>query len=176
MFEPVLVTEHLLSSYLGRDIAEICSNSFANRRENHCAHFVSHVLDLQFGKTCRELVSRNNRFAPGANVRVQEIFARCPAVEALDHCPTRGSALIFVSEERNFQGAPMVLRNVPKKHIGILLNGNVWHYSNTRDKVVQQSVAEFFYHYPQQRNALWLGTLPPTSQPTPFQGLACRAG
>lgn len=169
------VTESLVNSYLALDIKDICSNSYNAANENHCAHFVSHVLNLDFGMTCRKLVSSTKRQAPGANVRVQEVFAACPEVEELNMCPTQGAALIFVSAPANFHGSPAQLRNVPKKHIGIIVNGRVWHYSNSRDQVVVQILAEFIRHYPRQTNALWIGSFPLGAQPANYGGLACHA-
>lgn len=167
------ITANLLNSYLGLDIREICSNEYNAADNNHCAHFVSHVLGLDFGMTCRRLVGRSHRHAPGANVRVHEIFAQCPQTEELVSCPTQGSALIFVSKSSNFTGTPTRLRNVPRKHIGILLNGTVWHYSNSRDRVITQTVSDFLYHYRRQRNALWIGALPHNARPQYYAGLQC---
>ena len=49
--------------------------------------------------------------------------------------------------------------NVPKKHIGIFINGTIWHYSNSQHKVVTQTPAEFIKHYPGQGFALFYGQL-----------------
>ncbi|MGE0482259.1 MAG: hypothetical protein AB7Q17_17515 [Phycisphaerae bacterium] len=161
-----------LDDFLGKTIADFCSNGYTDTTDNHCAHFVCHALNLSFGMTCGQLVSASQRKNTGANVRVHELFARCPRVEELRQCPTVGSALIFVSEQRNFRGTPVELRNVPKKHVGILMNGRVWHYSNTQDKVVVQPASLFLFHYSGQQNALWIGELPPESMGA---GLSCRA-
>lgn len=167
------ISAGLLDSYVGKDIADICSNRYGSSNINHCAHFVSHVLGLEFGMTCRQLVAQSRREAPGANVRVHEIFAECPEVQELLECPTTGAALIFVSAPGNFRGQPVAMRNVPRKHIGILFNGKVWHYSNGRDRVITQIVSDFLRHYPRQTNALWIGSLPGSASPRLFQGLAC---
>jgi len=42
----------LLNSYVGKNISEICLNGYANNNDNHCAHFVSHILNLHFSLTC----------------------------------------------------------------------------------------------------------------------------
>ena len=110
------------------------------------------------------------RLAAGANVRVQEIFDRCPKVEEFLSCPLAVEGLIFVSAPRNFvtrAAARPRMRNVPRKHIGIILNGTIWHYSNSNRKVVKQNMAQFIHHYRRQQNALWYGSLPSGSKPTP---------
>lgn len=161
-----------LDGYLGQTIGELCPNGYTDKSLNHCAHFVCHALNLSFDMTCGQLVPAAQRKNNGANVRVQELFARCPRVEELRQCPTLGSALIFVSAPHNFHGSPVALRNVPKKHVGILMNGRVWHYSNTQDRVVVQPASTFLFHYQNQQNALWIGELPPGASGS---GLACRA-
>ncbi|MEX2560243.1 MAG: hypothetical protein WD403_10035 [Pirellulales bacterium] len=160
-----MLTETLLNGYLGKHISQICPNAFHADSENHCAHFVSHVLNLSFGMTCGHLVAGSQRKGPAGNVRVQELFAQCPNARELDVCPQYMEALIFVSAPRNFQtgGSRPVLANVQNKHIGLFLNGQIWHYSNSRRQVIQQILAQFIHHYPQQQNALWVGDLPITA-------------
>jgi hypothetical protein len=157
-----------LNSLLGMHIRQLCVNGYAADSDNHCAHFVSHVLNLGFGYTCSDAVAAPQRRGAGANVRVHEIFDRCPGVRALDHCPARFEGLIFVSAPGNFTtdaAGRASLRNVPKKHIGLFLDGEVWHYSNGQRQVVRQSLAQFIRHYPNQRNALWVGEIPAGAMP-----------
>lgn len=164
------MTVQLLNDYLGQGIRDICPHGFDAAGDNHCAHFVGHVLNLDFGLTCAAMKGRRGA-AAAANLRVHEIFARCRETREMVECPTTGEGLIFVSGERNFRqraAQPVRLRNVRKKHIGIVLNGMVWHYSNRRGRVVQQPVGEFLSHYPRQQNALWWGTFPPVARPAWF--------
>jgi hypothetical protein len=147
-----MINASLLDTYLGKHISAICNNGFASDSANHCAHFVSHVLSLSFGYCC----GRN-----GANLRVHEIFSRCGSVEELRECRADyGSRLLFVTAERNVTIAAQTMVNVPKKHIGIVYGGLVWHYSNSRREVVKQVADTFIYHYKNQQNGLWLGTFP----------------
>lgn len=161
-----------LDSLVGMTIADFCPHGYAAANVNHCAHFVSHVLNLSFGMTCNRLVAGRANQAGGANIRVQEVFDKCSNVRQLLQCPLVGEGLIFVSAPSNFvqAGNSMALRNVPKKHIGLFLGNSVWHYSNSRDRVVRQAVEEFINHYPKQANALWLGDIPAGARP--FQCVA----
>jgi hypothetical protein len=153
-----------LNGYVGHPIKEICPHGYDRASDNHCAHFVSHVLQLGMGYTCAQARGR----VDGANIRVQELFALCTSRQEILECPTAGEGLIFVSERSNFRGSPTRIDNVPKKHVGIHLNGKVWHYSNTRHRVVTQTVGDFLFHYPRQHNALWHGSLPVQCRPTEF--------
>jgi hypothetical protein len=165
-----MVTLSLLNDYLGRGISDICPHGYDAGRDNHCAHFVSHALNLSFGLTCASMKGIRGATA-AANLRVHEIFDQCTSTREVIACPATGEGLIFVSDRRSFHqrpGGAVQLRNVPKKHIGIALNGTVWHYSNSRDRVVNQSVAEFLFHYPRQQNALWWGAFPVTAQAAGF--------
>ena len=53
----------------------------------------------------------------------------------------------------------------PKKHVGIYCDGNVWHYSNTKDKVVKQTPDEFAKHYGNSGFAVFYGTFPAGADP-----------
>lgn len=147
-----------LVDYEGKHIKEICSSGFVGDEKNHCAHFVSHVLGFGFGLTCRALTGKGHG---KANVRVQEIFAKCPKVGRWvdgDAAPAQG--LMFVTDDTNVNLTAKIMKNVPKKHIGIYVGGDVWHYSNSRDKVVKQPVSQFSKHYPGDNITLFYGTFP----------------
>ena len=159
-----MLSTSTLDTYLGKSISEICPYGYDSATDNHCAHFVAHSLQLEFGLTCAQMRGRIG----GANLRVHEVFAQCSNTREILECPTTGEGLIFVSDRTNFRGTPTQISNVPRKHIGILLDGRVWHYSNTRQRVVIQTVSEFLFHYPRQSNALWYGALPMQSRLTTF--------
>jgi len=210
-----MINATLLNSYLGKPIEEICLNGFISHKENHCAHFVSHVLDLDFGRTCTYLTRHQKKKGKtaGANVSVKEIFDRCAQVYEVfefNSCPAVVTGLIFVSAEKNFLSKPSAFlgtvapapanpltlmgtnqpqickpatfvgtvkgpkkkatmrSGVKKKHIGIIYNGQIWHYSNALGKVVVQTMAQFINHYPKQQNALWFGGIPAEANPHPW--------
>lgn len=152
-----------LNSFLGKSMAEICPSGYADTSNNHCAHFVGHALDITAGLTCHGMTSGKKRKGEAASLRVQEIFAVCPSVAEYNDTMVGKRGLMFVSAPSSFvtTGGKTTIRNVPKKHIGIFLNGTIWHYSNSRNKVVTQTPAQFIKHYSGQTNALWFGTLPP---------------
>jgi hypothetical protein len=156
------LSANLLNQYVGKNVVDLCAFGFTNGSENHCAHFVSHVLQLEFGYTC----------APGGrNIRVQEVFAKCPKVGKFDDRPSE-ACLVFVTKASNVHLASKVMDNVPKKHIGIYYNGTIWHYSNSQGRVVTQVPSDFIKHYPNQTNALFYGTFPPDATAVPFVPVA----
>lgn len=166
-----MLNKAVLDGLVGKTIGEFCAHGYDAKNDNHCAHFVSHVLNLNVGMTCGRLVPTPDPKAAAASVRVHEIFDASRNVRQLVQCPLRGEGLVFVSAATNFvrQGTTTALRNVPKKHIGLFLGNDVWHYSNSRDRVVRQSAEEFLTHYPKQTNAIWLADIPATARP--FQSL-----
>jgi hypothetical protein len=153
----------LLNSYLGHNIGEICGLGFTDPTLNHCAHFVNHVLQLGFGATCGPLSHG------GRNIRVHETFAQCPVVGRFDALASE-SALIFVLAPGNVNLRAHEMDNVRKKHVGIYLNGTLWHYSNTQYRVITETPGEFIHHYPDQTNELFYGRFPSRSAPIPFGG------
>ena len=52
------------------------------------------------------------------------------------------------------------MANVPRKHVGIFLNGIIWHYSNSQHRVVKQLPGQFALHYPSPDNGMFYGSLP----------------
>jgi hypothetical protein len=163
------LNESLLNSYLDLHIGDVCLNAYKDDSDNHCAHFVNHAMQMTFGYTCDKIVPAKQRIAVGSNVRVHETFDQCPSKEKIETTASK-TGLCFVSLAGNFVkvGSTYQLANVPKKHIGVMVGNNVWHYSNSKHKVVKQTLAEFILHYSGQTNALWWGQLPAMAMPTPW--------
>jgi hypothetical protein len=154
-----MVDTALLSTFLGKHINQICPNGFTNNSDNHCAHFVSHVLGYTFGVTCRTMGRPNGA---AANLRVQEVFPRCPTVGAWALKPVPLIVcLAFITRASNVNLTTKVMANVPRKHIGIFAGGFIWHYSNSMQKVVKQTPDQFSHHYNPPDNAMFFGTLLP---------------
>ena len=133
-----------MESFLGKDISAICGNGFHDASANHCAHFVSHAMEFTFSFNCRQFVGGNK--AP-ANVRVHEIFAECPRVGRWENTNAAATQLIFVTRKDVVNIATKTMQNIPQKHIGIYQNGFVYHYSNTDDRVVKQTVSDFLARF-----------------------------
>lgn len=153
-----MITAAQLDALLGQEITRICAVGYTNRADNHCAHFVSHVLGYQFGFTCRGMVAGTGT---PASIRVHELFGRCPSVGAWMNKPaTLAQGLVFITNASNVNLQNKSMTNVPRKHVGIFIGGNIWHYSNTRDQVVKQTPAQFANHYPSPDNAMFYGEMP----------------
>lgn len=151
------ITRERLLTMEGKTISEFCPNGFTGASTNHCAHFVSHVLDFSFGYTCDQETGVGES---GANIRVHQVFARCPEVGKWAQLGSRTTCLVFIIQAGNVNLRQKQMSNVPKKHVGIYVNGTIWHYSNKRDKVVSQTPAEFRQHYSGEGFALFFGTFP----------------
>ena len=166
-----ILNQPLLESYRGSHISEICLNRFDGNDRNHCAHFVGHVLQISHGKTCHRMVHRSHRVMDGGTILVSDLFDISPNVRELVACPTTGQGLIYVSAPGNFQqigSNAYRIKTVRKRHVGLLLNGSVWHYKNSQNKVISQPVSQFLSHYRRQNNALWIGDLPSLSRPVAY--------
>jgi hypothetical protein len=156
--EARMITAATLDNLLGREITTICEVGYENRNDNHCAHFVSHVLGYQFGFTCRGMVAGTGT---PATIRVQELFSRCPSVGKWESRPPElNTCLVFITKGSNVDVQARTMVNVPRKHVGIFIGGSIWHYSNSRDKVVKQTPQEFSRHYAPPDNAMFFGALP----------------
>ena len=156
------LTETDLKGLLGKHIRDICPFGFAGDAENHCAHFVSHVLGYQFGANCKMMSPRGGSGTP-ASIRVQEVFARCLQVGNWDGLPTPLFwGLVFITNAHNVNVQTKSMVNVPRKHVGIFYGGSrtIYHYSNSHHKVVSQTPAEFSTHYRAPDNSMYWGSAP----------------
>lgn len=155
-----MLSESTLRGYLGKHIRDICPIGYAADTDNHCAHFVSHVLGYQYGATCRTM--KNGQGTP-ASIRVQELFPRCVSVGTWDQLPVPLFwGLVFITRASNVNLNTKTMQNVPRKHVGIFYGGarTIYHYSNSRRQVVCQSPEEFSRHYSAPDNAMFWGAAP----------------
>jgi hypothetical protein len=132
----LVIDRSLLDSYLAKNIKDICEFKNWSASSNHCAHFVSHVLQLHFGYTCDK-----KKDGAGYNVRVKEVWERCHDYASFD--AGAGACLVYATKAGNVDLGKKSIANVSDKHIGIFTNGAIWHYDNTLDKVVSQTPEEF---------------------------------
>jgi hypothetical protein len=138
------VTPKDLDAKAGKTITDFCSVLTAADL-NHCAHFVSHALDITVGMRCG-----NMRWATrgtGVSIRVDEIFNYCTDRGPWASLPnTHNACLIFVTLAGNVTtsaGGLPTMGDQPRKHIGIHISGHVWHYSNGQDFVIRETVSAF---------------------------------
>jgi hypothetical protein len=129
-----------LAKYVGKNINAICGNGFHDPAINHCAHFVSHVLELEFDLNCHGMSGGSK---PAGNIRVQEIFPHCPKVGRWQDADKSKTQLIFVTKAANVDLAKKTMVNIPRKHVGIYHQGQVYHYGNTADKVTVDTPESF---------------------------------
>src|SRR2546428_5344695 len=116
-----MISATTLQRYLTKNISEVCLNGYANPNDNHCAHFVSHALGFRFGYTCGNMT---RGLGPTACIRVQEVFHRCPAVDAWASKPILlTQCLVFITKASNVNVSTRTMVNVPRKHVGIFLDG-----------------------------------------------------
>jgi hypothetical protein len=159
-----------LSETLNKTIADFCQNNFTGTAENHCAHLVCHVLELDSGYDCKTHKNGNH---PGSCLRVQELFPECPQVGNWNSAPA-GMKIVFVTDKSNVDLPAHTMRNVPRKHVGIFSDGHVYHYSNTQDIVIRQTSTEFlarFQGFYGGNQRLFFGTFPPAAAvPDPEDG------
>ena len=161
-----------LSDTLNKTITDFCQNNFTGTVENHCAHFVCHVLELDAGYDCK---THKNGSHPGACLRVQELFPECPQVGNWNNAP-QGMKIVFVTDKSNVDLVAHTMRNVPNKHVGIFSNGNVYHYSNSQDIVIRQTPSEFLARFQSVYGGdqgLFFGTFPSAAKvPDPETGVS----
>lgn len=149
-----------LASAVGKNINAICTNKFHDPAQNHCAHFVSHILGMAFSFNCRE---HGGGREEGANVRVHEIFAQCPKVGKWADADTSRTQLAFVTLASNVNLANKRMVNIPQKHIGIFHQGKIYHYGNSADKVVTDTAETFLKKFEtiySGRQGLFFGWIP----------------
>ncbi len=167
----LIINQYILDSYLGRHISDVCLNKFDGDGRNHCAHFVSHVLQICSGKTCHKMVHKSHRIMAGGTILVSDLFDITPNVHELISSCAIGQGLIYVSAPESFQkigSNTYRIKTVKKRHVGILLNGKIFHYKNSENRVVSENVFDFIRHYKSQVNALWLGGFPAQCIPVQF--------
>ena len=153
-----VITPQQLDSYLGKPIGAICPNGYTSSTDRHAAHFVSHVLGYNFGMTCQMM---GHGRGPAATIRLQDLFSRCRSAGVWSLRPTSLSkCVVLITRATNVNLAAKSISNTPRKHIGIYMNGFIWHYSSGRQQVIRETPSQFKLHYPSPDNAMFYGSLP----------------
>lgn len=138
------LTTALLDEYVGLSIEKICPLKFGTNGDdhNHCAHFVGHVLKLNSsvasGLTCAGMVwaGKKNPTA-GALIRVDDIFNGCVNIDE----PNPLGCLAYYTLPGNIK-ADGTMGSMRQKHVGICIEGYVYNYGNTNDKVRKDRVGD----------------------------------
>lgn len=138
-----------LPKTLGKNIGDYCAFSIGkNNSENHCAHYVSHIMDYELaGAICKNATwADKQKTEKGATIRVNDLFSASSAKGLLSNKPAAiVECLVFVTLASNVKsvGQNLVMKTHPKKHMGILSQGRVWNYSNTLNMVVADLLPVF---------------------------------
>jgi len=132
------ISDTELTATLGKNISQFCTTGFTNDSDNHCAHFVSHVLGIHFGYQCNGAA---NRPGTGASIRCDEVYNRVARRGPLGATRPENGWLIFATPRYNMRGNHM--GNAPKKHVGIYCNDKVFNYKNDVDMVVADVLSHF---------------------------------
>ncbi len=149
-----------LDALVNKHISDICGCSFTNDADNHCAHFVCHATELAFGLTCFGMSGKGDR-SKAANIRVQEVFPNCRRVGVWTNKPADlTNGFIFVTQSSNVNLQAKTIANVPRKHIGIFINQDVWQYKNRFRHVIKQTPAAFKQHYSGTGYEIYYGEFP----------------
>ena len=108
-----------------------------------------------FAVTCKNQTSADKLLdGKGAAIRVDNIFNVAAEVGPWTDRPLGlSSCLIFATISGNMRkcGHVLSMDDHQKKHVGIFLDGIVWHYSNTRDGVAKDQekvfITKFKHNY-----------------------------
>ena len=153
-----VITQQQLDSYLGKSIGVICPNGYTTNADQHSAHFLSHLLGYQFGVTCQMMSGGR---VVGATIRVQELLSRCKSAGVWSLRPASLSpCLVFITRASNVNLAAKSMSQGPRRHVGIYMNGFIWHYSSARQQVIKEIPSQFKLYYPSSDNAMFYGSLP----------------
>jgi hypothetical protein len=159
---PGLISSLLLAS-LGKTREEFCTR-YHSAHDNHCAHFVSHILQLRIPHSalCTN-VGDNIDYATrntGFSVRVNQVYNHSSNRRRWNDATPEGNCFVVATIEDNITAEkPLMIGTHPRKHIGIMSDGKVYNFSNTHNKVVSKTMAEFKTHYGNE-TVLLLADLP----------------
>jgi hypothetical protein len=144
-----------LEGYLGQSVVDFCGKyGSIGDSENHCAHFVSHVLGLRIpgAALCSNVAGSAYAYEDrrkGFCIRVNQVFNSCSnRVRWSDAAAPATVCFIVATLEANIESeSPLTIGSMRKKHIGFYSDGWVYNYGNTADKVRKTSLGDFKRHY-----------------------------
>lgn len=145
---PKDISKEFLDEYVGKKIEDICGIfGKTGDDQNHCAHFVSHVLGFRIGQLCNGMKyeTRHDNDS-GRTIRVNDLFNNCSERGYWTNKPNDlDSCLIFavLKSEITDKSGILTIGTHPRKHVGIYHKGNTYNYGNTKDKVRVDGVVHF---------------------------------
>lgn len=150
----VAINSATLKGLVGKGLADFCG-LFGDIGDdhNHCAHFVSHVLQFKVpgAALCSNVGGTSYKYedrAKGFCVRVNEVFNALKKRAMFSEKETSGNYIVVATIADNITDKNEVtIGRMTRKHIGFACDGMIYHFSNTQDKVVEQSFAQFSSHY-----------------------------
>jgi hypothetical protein len=144
-----------LEGYLGKSVVDFCGKyGSAGDDQNHCAHFVSHVLDLRIpgAALCSNVADSQYAYEDrrkGFCIRVNQVFNSCKSRAYWDdkNLPSQVCFIVATVEANIESENPLTIGSMSRKHIGFYSGGWVYNYGNAKDKVRKTSLADFKSHY-----------------------------
>jgi hypothetical protein len=151
-FDLPTITTANLTAEVGKTVAQFCTCGYVDTHQNHCAHFVSHVLDIEVGLLCGSMAWGTR--GRGVSLRVNQVFnslttrGRWDDASQLPTPLARSNAfLMFATIPGNIADARGVLTmgSHHLKHVGIYRGGTVWNFSNNHahPQVISETAAAF---------------------------------
>ncbi len=146
-----------LEPYIGKSVVDFCGKyGSVGDSENHCAHFVSHVLQLRIpgAALCSNVGGEESSWSyverrNGYCVRVNQVFNSCKnRARWNDNSIPRVPFFVVATVPANIESEdPLTIGTMSRKHIGIYVGGMIYNYGNASDAVRKVSVATFKHHY-----------------------------
>lgn len=151
----VSVSIENLDALKGKHIDEICGkyHKDKDKKINHCAHFVSHVMELRItgAALCSNVEGTEYSYEERRNgfcIRVDQVFNSCAnRSEFADDVLVKKRIIVATIPANYTDKANVKIGDNERKHIGFLIGANVYHYSNSKKQVVCVPVSEFKRHY-----------------------------
>ena len=106
------------SLHLGKNIKAICPYKYVGK--NNCAHYVSHVLGVDYGTLCN---LGTNKATGRASIRVNEVFNNLENTglwKDRPHVAGGEHLLVFVTSAKHVNRIG-IMNDHPERHVGLLV-------------------------------------------------------
>lgn len=152
-----------LDSLVGKRIVGICKNGYISYDDTHDAHFLSHVINVGVGPTCKEKTAVG---ALGATLRVGDLFSICRTVGPwCDLGSLNYWGLAFLANPCYVDLPAKKIDRGAKAHVGIFrVCGNnhihIYHFDDKKEEFVRGTVSCFQEYLAAPDNTMYYGLLP----------------